>query len=307
MGRETLIILNPASRSGRAARLWPRIASRVRDAIGPAQVEETRAPRDAERLAAEAAAGGVERILVAGGDGTLSEVANGLLQAGLADRAHLGLLPFGTGGDLARGLGVPPRLEAALEVVVRGRVRRIDAGRLEYSDRQGQKDCRYFLNVASFGISGLVDELVNQAPKHLGGTLSFLLGTLQAIVRYRPECVSMRADGELFYRGRIVLVAAANGRTFGGGMQVAPDSMFDDGRLDLVLVEAMNIPQLLRALPRLYAGTHVSHRRVRSASVKCLEADAPAGRVWLDVDGEPLGTLPARFDVVPDAIGVLAP
>ena len=175
MGRETLIILNPASRSGRAARLWPRIASRVRDAIGPAQVEETRAPRDAERLAAEAAAGGVERILVAGGDGTLSEVANGLLQAGLADRAHLGLLPFGTGGDLARGLGVPPRLEAALEVVVRGRVRRIDAGRLEYSDRQGQKDCRYFLNVASFGISGLVDELVNQAPKHLGGTLSFLL------------------------------------------------------------------------------------------------------------------------------------
>ncbi|MCZ6783913.1 MAG: diacylglycerol kinase family lipid kinase [Proteobacteria bacterium] len=297
-----LVIVNPASRNGATGRRWRQVEAKLRDALGSLEVEQTRGPRDAERIAREAVRAGVERLVVAGGDGTTSEVASGLLAADLASYAQVGVLPLGTGGDLARVLELPRDLGAAIEGLARGNTRRIDAGRITFLGNDGKQQTQFFLNVASFGISGLVAQLVNRAPKALGGTLSFLIGTLRGIARYRPQDVMVRIDGRVVHRGPVVLAAAANGRYFGGGMQIAPDARPDDAQLDLVLVEGVGKLALLSRFPPIYRGRHLADPAVSVHRGVLIEADAAPGEVWLEVDGEPLGSLPATIELLPGAL-----
>jgi YegS/Rv2252/BmrU family lipid kinase len=283
------------------------VEPRLRAALGDLEVERTRGSRDAERIAREGVRAGVERLLVAGGDGTLSEVVTGLLAAGLGGEVEIGLLPLGTGGDFARSLGVPAELDGAIDLLVRGRARAVDAGRVHYRDRSGREASSCFANVTSLGVSGLVDELVNRAPKFLGGTASYLIGTLRGLARYRCQPVTLRLDGERVFDGPLVLAAAANGSWFGGGMRVAPGARIDDGLLDLVVVPELGRLRLLARLPTLYGGGHLRDPRAVHRRGRVLEADAPPGEVWLDVDGEPLGTLPARIESLPGAVRMIGP
>jgi diacylglycerol kinase (ATP) len=302
MPAHTLVIMNPASRSGKTGRRWREVEARLREALGDLEVEPTRGPRDAERIAREAARSGVGRILVAGGDGTANEVVSGLLSIDRAHDVELGLLPFGTGGDFLRTLGMPRELDAAIAALRLGKTRRIDAGRLHYRDRDGKERVGHFINVTSFGIGGLVDELVNSAPKRLGGKASFFIGALRGIVRYRAEEVEIRVDGELVHDGPLTLAAAANGRYFGGGMQIAPEARPDDGQLDVVVVSGVSKARLLTRFPSIYRGTHLRHPEATQFRGSRIEATAPPGRVWLDVDGEALGTLPAIIEILPGAL-----
>jgi diacylglycerol kinase (ATP) len=307
VAQRTLVIVNPSSRNGATGRRWHALEGRLRDALGPVEVEHTRAPRDAERLAREAVRAGVERVLVAGGDGTLSEVATGLLASDLAGYATIGLLPLGTGGDFVRSLGVPRDFAGALAQIAEGRIRKVDAGRVRFVGNDGADRTAYFVNVASFGISGLTDELVNRTTKRFGGTVSFLVGTLRAIFQYRGARVTLRVDGEVVHDDRLILATGANGRYFGGGMQVAPEARIDDGLLDVVIISNLSIPKLLTKLPKIYAGTHLADPATALHRGRVIEADAAPGLVKLELDGEPLGTLPARYEVLPGALSVFGP
>jgi YegS/Rv2252/BmrU family lipid kinase len=299
------VIVNPRSRNGVTGRRWKALEPRLRGALGPFEVEQTRGPRDAERIAREGVRAGVDRVIVAGGDGTANEVASGLLAAGLGDYAEFGVLPLGTGGDLARSLGIPRDLDDALARLTSGAARRIDAGRISYRDASACEVSAYFVNVASLGISGLVDQLVNRATKRFGGTASFLIGTIKALARYRSERVTLRVDGEVVLDAPLLLAAVANGRYFGGGMHIAPESRLDDGLFDIVVVPDLPKRQLLVKLPSLYAGTHLDDAVGRFLRGRVIEAEAPPGNVLLDIDGEPLGSLPARIEVMPGALRVL--
>jgi YegS/Rv2252/BmrU family lipid kinase len=303
----TLVVANPRSRNGATGRRWAEVEHRLRGALGEVEVAFTEGPRDAERLAREGALAGVRRVLVAGGDGTLSEVATGLLAADLADGVEIGLLPLGTGGDFVRGLGMPRDLEGALRCIAAGRTRAVDAGRLHYRGVGGGPAVSYFVNVASFGISGLVNELVNRSTKALGGTVSFLLGTIRGILRYRGGEVRIRVDGELVYEGELVLAAGANGSRFGGGMRIAPEARVDDGLFDVVIIPQLRMTALLRKLPKLYAGTHLADPITTFCRGRVIEADEEPGSVRIELDGEPLGTLPARFEMLPAALRILVP
>jgi YegS/Rv2252/BmrU family lipid kinase len=305
MSVRTLVVVNPRSRSGATQRQFASLEPRLRDSLGVLEVEWTRAPRDAERIAREGVRAGFERIVVAGGDGTTSEVVSGLLGAQLGDYAEVAPLPLGTGGDLMRTLGVPRQLDRALEEIAAGRSKKVDAGRVRYTDRSGRERTSHFLNVTSFGVSGLITELVNRATKVFGGRVSFLLGTLRGITRYRPEEVRIRVQGELVHEGPLVLGTAANGRFFGGGMQVAPRAEPADGLFDVVVIPGFSKARLLRELPRIYRGTHLDVPEVSFHRGQRVEAEAAPGRVWVEVDGEPLGTLPASIEVLPNAISVL--
>ena len=304
MALRTLVIANPASRGGATRRRFERMLPRVREVLGACEVEWTRGPRDAERIAREGVRAGVERVVVAGGDGTMSEVVTGILAADLGRYAELALLPLGTGGDLRRTLGVPADPEAALAAIARGVRTPLDAGRASYRDREGRDASVFFVNIASLGISGLTTELVNRAPKALGGRLSFLLGTLRSIVSYHADAhpVELRLDGETIHRGPLVLAAAANGRYFGGGMQVAPRARPDDGLLDAIVVPGFSKPRLLLELPRIYRGTHLGVPGVIGLRGRVLEAEPLGEPPWVEIDGEPLGRLPARFEVLPGAL-----
>ena len=301
----TLVIANPMSGAGATGRRLAHLEPRIREALGPVALERTRGPRDAERLAREGVAAGIDRVVVVGGDGTLSEAVSGLLGAGLGRRARLGLLPMGTGGDLARSLRIPRDIDQALACIAEDHARTLDAGRVDYQAPEGRRTA-YFLNVASLGISGLIDMLVNRAPKFLGGQASFGIGTVRALLQYRPPSVRLRVDGEVVHDGPLVLAAAANGRCFGGGMQIAPNAELDDGAFDVVLIDGDSKWVLLTKLPKLYRGTHLGEPEVKSYVGRSIEAES-SDEVWIDIDGEPLGTLPLRCEILPAAVEFLVP
>ncbi len=304
----TLVIVNPHSGGGATRRRWLALEPRVRGALGALEIEHTRGARDAERLAREAVRAGIERLVVAGGDGTLAEVATGLLRAQLASYAELALLPMGTGCDFARTLGVPRDPDAALEVLRIGKARRIDAGHARYIGRDGAPADSYFVNAVSFGVSGLVVELARRGPRWLlGGTAVFALATALALLQHRSARVALRVDGELALDAEVALVAAANGRQFGGGMRIAPDARLDDGWLDVVCVANAHGLRLIPKLPKLYRGTLLADPVVSFRRGRRIEADAAPGAVLLELDGEPLGALPAQIELLPGALSVVGP
>jgi YegS/Rv2252/BmrU family lipid kinase len=305
MPARTLVIANPRSRNRAASRRLKSLEAKLRSALGPLDIECTRAPRDAERIAREGVRSGIERIIVAGGDGTLSEVVTGLLSAQLGDYAVIGLLPLGTASDFARGLGQPPNVDAAIERLAAGKTLRVDAGRVTYRTDDRQEVTGYFANVASFGLSGVVDELVNRTTKVFGGRMSYMIGTVRGIARYRSGPVSISVDGELVFDGPLSVAAVANGPYFGGGMRVAPNARIDDGLFDWVIVPGMSRCALLREFPLLYRGSHIRDPQILQGRGRVIEACGVAGPIRLDVDGESLGVLPARFELLPGAITLI--
>ena len=307
MALRTLAIVNPSSASGATAARWPAVEARLREVLGPLEVEFTRGPRDARRIAREGVRAGCERVLAVGGDGTLSEVATGLLAHELAGYAQLGLLPMGSGNDYARSLGVPLDLPGAIEVLARGAARPVDAIRVNHLDRDGGDCVSYSVNVTSFGISGLVNELKLRGPSGLGGRLAFLLATLRAVRRYRAAPLSLALDGKPLYEGALLLGAAANGRWFGGGMQLAPTAALDDALFDVVLVTEVPRRVLFWKLASIYRGAHLDDAAVSLHRGRVLEARGTARPVPIEIDGELLGSLPARCELLPQALSVIGP
>jgi diacylglycerol kinase (ATP) len=248
-------------------------------------------------------------VIALGGDGTINEVIGGFFDEqgrGIAPEATFGLLPYGTGGDFRRTMNIPRKVDLAAQLIVGGHRRRIDLGRLTYVDAHGERRVRMFANIASFGVSGVVDRLVNESGKKLGGRLSFAIATARAAWSYKNQRVELVFDDEPASRTELTIntVAVANGRYFGGGMKVAPDAEVDDGRFDVVAMGDFGFGDLLRSGRRLYQGSHltmdkVSHRRATVVEATPLD---PGAVVELDVDGENLGRLPARFELVPAAV-----
>jgi len=303
----TLLVVNPASRSGATQRGFARIERELRGALGDYDLAWTKAPRDAVRIAREAATAGYERLLVGGGDGTASEIATGLLDAGRSEMT-LGFLPLGTGGDLLRTLGIPRSLGGALEILRAGESREIDAGRLDYTDDAGQRAQTFFANETSAGLAGLVAQLVTRATKSLGATGSFLLGTLRGLARYQPHAARVRVDGELAHEGPLVLVTASNGRYFGGGMYVAPNASLADGLFHAIIIPGLSKPELLLRLPSLYMGRHLAAPGVRELRGRVVEVEPLASQAHrFECDGEALGSSPLRAEIVPRALRVIAP
>jgi YegS/Rv2252/BmrU family lipid kinase len=302
MAVRTLVIVNPQSGNRKTGRRWPSVEPGLRAALGALDVEYTRAPRDAERIAREAVRSGVERLVVAGGDGTLKEVVSGLLSTDLADRIEIGVLPFGTGGDFARAFGAPRRIDAAIAALEDGKTRTIDAGKIQYRDSQDREVTSYFANVASLGISGLVDLFVARSPRPFGGRMAFLAASLRALSAYRSEVVAISVDDEEVFEGPLALAVAANGSYFGGGMHIAPAARLDDGLLEVVIISAASNLRLATKLPQLYRGTHVRDPLTTVLQGRVIEAHVAPGRVHIDVDGEPLGTAPVRIEALPGAI-----
>lgn len=302
MSQSTLVIVNPCSQGGGTARRLGYIESRLREVLGPVEVRLTRAPRDAEEIARKAAETGIERLVVAGGDGTASEAASGLLASGRAHAVELGLLPLGTGGDLGRSLGLPRKLDAAIEGLGGGATRRIDAGRVTYCGGDGETAVSHFLNVGSLGLSGLTDLYVKSSPRMFGGGVAFAIAAIRSVLDFRCRAVSIRVDGELVHEGPTNLAAVANGRYFGGGMKIAPDASLSSGIFEVVIVGEMSKAALILKLPTLFTGRHIQDTATTCHRGFLIEADSAADDVLLDIDGEALGRLPASFEILPGAI-----
>jgi YegS/Rv2252/BmrU family lipid kinase len=304
---DTLIIANPQSQNGALGRKWAQLERVIRERFGAFSHRFTIGAGDATRITRRALADGTHEMVVAmGGDGTISEVVDGFFsdQGPVRPEAVLGVLPFGTGGDFRKTIGAPKKL-AAGAASLRGRdTRTIDAGRLFYIDNDGEQRVRHFINVTSFGIGGLVDQLVNTTTKALGGRVSFGLATLRAMRRFSPQRARLRLDGGPVQEVLLHNIAVANGQYFGGGMWIAPRAELDDGKFDVVTIGRLTGWDILLRMGRIYKGTHLELPQVSHALAARVEAEPvdPDEHILLDVDGETPGRLPATFQLLPRAL-----
>ncbi len=308
MGPRTVVIVNPKSQGGRLGKRWPELRETLGRAF-PFDEAITEQAGAATRLAREALRAGAERIVGVGGDGTVNEIVNGFFdEAGqaIAPEASFGLIPFGTGGDFRRTFDLPLDTREAAAVIAANHRQRIDVGRLTFVATDGSPAARMFANIASFGVSGVVDRLVNQSGKKLG-RLSFLWASVRASLAYENQRVQVTFDGADRIELAINTVAIANGRYFGGAMKVAPDAEVDDGKLDVVALGDFGLMDLMTASRRIYKGSHLGMSKVSARRATIIEAEPidPAANVELDIDGESPGRLPARFEVKPAALWML--
>jgi len=294
----TTIVVNYAAASGRAEAIW-RTAAAGAVGLENACLVAASAPADARRALVEQLRAGTERVIVVGGDGSVHLAANAILTEGCGGRVDLGIIPAGTGSDLARSLGLARDPRSGLERILNGQARHIDV--LEMRTDDG-RTC-FVINVASAGLSGLVDEMVNAMPQR--GALAYLSATLRALGRYEPACCRVIVDGQPWFEGRVFLLAVANGATFGRGMQIAPRAVLDDGLAEVVVIPAIGTLRLLLRLPQVYRGTHLANGEVHYCRGREIRLEPLERLPPFDLDGETFASAPAVWSVRCGALRVI--
>ncbi len=298
----TFAIVNPKSRLGETGKRLAELTQLLTEHVGEHVLLTTERPGDGARLAREARDSGATRIVVAGGDGTVSEVVTGLLAEEGKSEVELGLLPLGTGRDFARYLGLGRELSAAVSRLSNGKTRWVDAGRISARNQDGSERTHCFLNIASFGLSGESTLwLKEQAETGKRSRASYIMSSVVGLARYAAPAITLTLDERVIFDGRLSFAAAANGQYFAGGMQVAPRAQIDDGLLDVIIVPKLPALAAMARLPLLMRGKHIDGRTIRMERGRSLRA-VSEGTVWLEADGELIGMLPARIDILPRAI-----
>jgi diacylglycerol kinase (ATP) len=287
-----LLVRNPIAGRGAGERLWPGIAAKL-SALGVGfEMVTTKGPGHATFLAREAVAQGMRAVVAVGGDGTANEVLNGLMQAddGRQDVA-LGLLPIGTGNDLAFGAGLPLDLDGACAVLCRGESRRIDVGCV----RADEERPLFFANGMGLGFDAMVN-IESRKLKRLRGFLVYLVAVYRTMVFYyhAPQVRICIDDAEVVQPS--LMISVMNGRRMGGGFYVTPDSRMDDGLFDLCIAGPLSRLEMLAFVPRFMRGSHVGDQRItmtRGRTVKVTSETPWAGHA----DGEVFGLGGQHFEV----------
>jgi YegS/Rv2252/BmrU family lipid kinase len=298
-----VFLVNPASANGSTGRRWPELARHAAAAGLEGDTLFSERPGHLAELAREAALAGAEQLVVVGGDGSVHEVANGLV--GLAAQPEVAVVPRGTGWDFSRTFAVPRGIDDAVRVALEGDVRTIDLGRVSYRAWDGADATAHFANVASAGMSGAIAKRANETTKALGGKASYLWAIFAVFSGWQASEVELEVDGER-RSGRMFDVVVANGRFFGGGLRICPDAEPDDGLFDVLTIGDITKRDLVLTVPKIYRGTHLPHPKaelLRGRTVT-LTSDTP---LPVELDGEQPGTTPVTFEVVPAAFRLRVP
>lgn len=296
------VIVNPAAGAYSTYRKWPRIKQLLTHIGLSFEYQHTEGIGHAIELAQEAVNNGYDFLVAVGGDGTVNEVANGIVSSSGSDRTSLGIVSTGTGSDFARSLHIPRDYVRACPFLHSQRRLLIDVGFVEYyKDNRPQK--RFFVNAAGVGFDAEVTEERLKLPRFFRGTLPYIYGLLKKLFGYSNKLVHLGIDGRKEER-RILSVVVANGCYFGGGMKVAPLAELSDGLLDVLTVGDFGKFELLKAFPTIYKGTHISHPKIRMEKSTRVTISSEE-RLLVHADGEILGEGPVSFGLIPSALSVV--
>ncbi|MEI9887979.1 MAG: diacylglycerol kinase family protein [Rhizomicrobium sp.] len=306
------VVVNPRSGNGRTRRDWQRIERRLGAVYPHMSVEFTRGRGQATALVRAALREGHQEIVAVGGDGTINEAVNGMFGAEgpLNPDAVFAFVTSGTGGDFRKSFGIEAGPDAAIERLKTASVRPCDVGRVSCLSARGAPVLRYFVNIASFGLSGVIVEKVNRAriAKLFGGPFAFAFHSAAAMLTYKNTPLRIMIDGANDEIATIGTAAIANGQYFGGGMKVAPGAAFDDGKFDVVIMGGSPKGQALADMKLIYSGAHIHKphvRVVRGRKVVVAPVAETRGRaVYIETDGELAGRLPATFEILPRALNL---
>ncbi len=282
-------IINPEACGGKALYRWKRFSASLHKEDLIYTEYYTSRPLEAEEIARRV--GPVSDVVYAvGGDGTLLEVANGLW----GENIPLGLIPFGTGNDFGKCLGLPKESSEILKMIKNPKTRRIDAGKL---------NGRVFCNVVGIGFDGEVALSADNFLKRFGGTPAYLWGVIRALMTYKAPQMEIEIDGKKINQ-KTLLVAVGNGQYYGGGLKVVPEAKQDDGLFDICVIDTLWVGKLLFLLPRVYGGGHLKQKEVhiyRGKKIK-ITSDIP---VVVQADGEILTNTPVELEVIPGALNFI--
>jgi YegS/Rv2252/BmrU family lipid kinase len=256
----------------------------------------------AMELARIAASDGYRYLVAVGGDGTVNEVANGILHSTNASTTTLGVVSTGTGSDFARSAGLARDYTTACANLTSSKRLTIDVGLVEYQ-RDGKRQERFFINSAGVGFDAAVVKETERLPKFFGGTIPYVAGMLRALVSYKNKDIVLKVGDEEESR-RVLNVAVANGNYCGGGMRIAPEAKLDDRLLDVVIIGDMGKLELLKEFPTVYKGTHINHPKVSMRKVTNVSIES-AEPMLVYADGEMLGECPASFRVAPATLSLV--
>ncbi len=298
---KTKLIVNPASARGKMAARYPQIEQTLRaenfafDAVFTERrghaIELTRAALDA----------GYDLIVAVGGDGTLHEVVNGMMNADGTPRnphALLGVISSGTGSDFVRTANIPRDMILAARHLARAdRVSPLDLGEMTFRRADGKETRRFFANVAGMGFDAEVIERLERGGKRGGGTIPYYSALLATIWNYRNKDAVVRIDDQRI-EGRMNSVVVCNGKYFGGGMMVGPNAMLDDGKFDVIILGDLGTLETVMNTPRLYNGTILEHPKITEYRAQTVAVESKQ-RILIEADGELIGPGPASFRIHP--------
>jgi diacylglycerol kinase (ATP) len=299
-----VVAINPSASFGKSREVGPAVVATLR-ALGHLVTSLTEP--DFEQLrdsARRAIAKKPDALVVVGGDGMVSLGVNLLAHT----RVPLGIIPSGTGNDMARGLGIPVgNTEAAIEALVDALVRparAIDAGRIRHLDPEtGEATTTWFASVLSAGFDAIVNERANRL-RHPRGKSRYLVALVIELARLRPIRYRLVLDGVETVTDA-ALIAVGNNQSIGGGMRVTPNAVVDDGLFDVLVVTPLSRTAFMRVFPRVFAGTHLTDPRVTVHRAKHVRIEAE--NVAAYADGERVSLLPVDVEIVPGALRVLMP
>lgn len=298
----TLVIVNPHSAGGGAARRWPAIRELLSRQID-FEVAFSQYAGHAIELGRDARVRGFARLVCVGGDGTLNEVVNGAFTANSGHPVpEFGLIPCGTGSDFARSLGIPHRPEEACARLGNPRSAPSDLGMVSYQGVEGQEH-RYFVNAAGLGYDAEVVSRRNGFNRYVRGTLPYLASLVTTLLSYQNKDVTVTLD-EFREARRVNALVMAIGRFFGGGMRIAPHAVLNDGRFDVVTLGDVSRLELVYNIPGVYSGTHLRNPKVKVERARLVRVESDQ-RVLIQADGELLGLVPALFQIIPGALTFL--
>ena len=262
---------------------------------------------EASKIASRAIKEGYKKIIAVGGDGTLNEVLNGFWDGNkkIDHDACLGYFPSGTGEDFSRTLGIEKlSVETQTERLIKSSVTRIDTGEAHFQKGDGSLAVRRFINESSVGFGANVTELVNRSTKLLGGKVSFFSGVIRSLCFLKNHTVRIKADSRDLFEGKTLITAVSNGKYFGGSMMIAPKAIIDDGFFDVIIAKEMNRKEILRDIGSIYSGNHLSNPKILATKCKTLSVQSDE-KVFLEMDGEPVGLIDANFRLLEKEINFL--
>jgi diacylglycerol kinase (ATP) len=300
--KETLVLVNPSADKGHALPVAEGLRAMV-EGFGGADWAGTEYPAHGIQVARHAAESGYKLVIVAGGDGTVHEVINGLMAVPLEQRPRLGIVPLGSGNDFAFSMGIPRDPAEALKKVFHRQFQRIDVGAFDLN--QGSR--AYFNNTFGMGFDATVT-IRTQKIKYVRGFLMYLIAVLQTILfNHDAPCMDITVDGNSWQEETMMLVAC-NGPREGGGFAVAPDAVISDGYLDFASVCRVSRGMMLRLIPEVMKGTHGKFKQVKLGKFQQLHVESERP-LTIHADGEVICGFNSEIqrvhvEVVPGAIEI---
>ncbi|AFV01579.1 MULTISPECIES: diacylglycerol kinase family protein [Dehalobacter] len=298
-------VVNPRSANGKTQGLWPGYYQQLQQAgiqVDYALTSRSGGGTEITRMALDE---GYRRMIAVGGDGTVNEVLNGLIENDrlVADDIELAVFEQGTGGDFVRTIktGKEKGLNALIRMLKEPNIILSDLGRVDFLNFEGEERTRYFLNASNVGVGAEAVHRTNCRSKAMGSKLSYLTSTLEAVLSYKSVCVSLKMDQDTFWEGNIWGLMVCNGQYIGGGMRIAPDARLDDGLFDLVVIKEMKLSRLFSRFPLLYKGQHIHLPEVQVFRCKEIELHMPDS-ILFETDGEIPGVCPKAYRVIPKCL-----